>query len=211
MNAKIGMALIFAVAFILGIAAASYAVTSGPGGRAKIKAGDFSFEIQINDVDLQALLKNRSDSSALKEEVKKTFKLYDIDGQLITAIAQLDYRSPFSEDLRNLRDRFVGPFNAPDMDVDVRFSDTMDEDKAQVCPSSVFYQERINIALTDFSNMYPIDEANVAIVHGCPTPEGTPEPIIISTELGKKLLNQESLPESIRAVAKVLPSYVIVK
>jgi hypothetical protein len=209
MNTKIWIALISSLTFGLGIAAASYAVTSGLGGQAKLKLGEFSYEIQINEADLPSLLEKRSDDNSIKEEVKRIYSLYELDSDLVKYISKLKYKESFSEDLRKLRDKLIGPFNAPDINVEVKFSDALDASKAQVCPDSIFYQERVNIALADFSNMYPVDEADVAIIHGCPTPNGMPEPITISTELGKKLLNQDVLPVSISAVAKVLPSYIV--
>lgn len=211
MATKIWIALISSITFGLGIAIASYAITSGPGGQAKLKLGQFSFEIAINEADLPALLAEKSGDNAIKQEVKRIFDLYELDTDLATKISTLNYQQPFSENLRKMRDRFVGPFNAPDVSVEVKFSDTIKANHAKVCPDSVFYRERINIALSDFSNMYPVDDAGIAIIHGCPTPNGMPQPITISTELGKKLLQQEDLPPSITAVAKVLPSYVVVK
>jgi len=209
-STKIWMVLVSSLTFILGVSVASYAVTSGPGGLAKVKIGELSFEIQINDADIPSLLQKNKENNSIKEEAKRVFGLYEFDSKLIKDISMLSYQDPISEDLRRLRDKFIGPFNAPDISVEVKFSDSLDIDKAKVCPDSVFYQQRVNVALSDFSNMYPVDEADVAIIYGCPTPIGMPEPITISTELGKKLLNQDVLPASIPAIAKVLPSYVIV-
>lgn len=211
MNPRVLVAIISLLTFSLGIVVTSYAVTSGPGGKAKLSLGKFSFEIQINETDLPKLLASKSTDSTIKELVKSTYDLYEINSDLITEISKLNYQEPFSEDLRALRDKFIGPFNAPDLKVEITFSDSLDVNKAQVCPDSLFYQQRINIALADFSNMDSIDNADVALIFGCPTPKGTPQPITISRKLGQKLLKNTTLPDSISAVAKVLPSYVIVK
>ncbi|MDH5388577.1 MAG: hypothetical protein OEY06_09015 [Gammaproteobacteria bacterium] len=210
MSAKIWITLISSVTFGLGVGVASYAVTSGPGGHAKLKIGEFEFEIQINEANIPALLESRASDESIKEEAKRIYGLYEVDSDLITKISSLNYKDTFSEGLRKIRNKFIGPFNAPDIQVKIKFSDSLKINHAQVCPDSDFYKNRINVALSDFSNMYPVDDAGVAIIHGCPTPSGMPELVIISTELGKKLLNKSSLPTSIDAVAKVLPSYVIV-
>ena len=211
MKGKIWLAVISGITFALGITLASYAVTSSSGGVAKVSAGGFSFEIQINEIDLEKIIKNKRDDAGVKEIAKETFGLYEIDSDLVKEISTLAYDIEFSGHLRELRDRFIGPFNAPDINVEVSFKNTISSKEAEVCPDSIFYRNRINIALSDFSNMDSIDQANIAIVHGCPTPHGKPVPIVISSDLGKKLLGTEQLPNTLTAVAKVLPSYVISK
>ena len=208
MKDKILIVAMSCATFILGIVAASYAVTSGPGGVARLSLGNFNFEIKINEVDLNGLLKRKSYD---QERVKTAYGLYEIDSELINAIAKLDYDTRFSQELRGLRDRFIGPFNAPDVNVEIKFNESLEESNAQVCPDSIFYEKRVNIALSDLSNMYPVDKAGLPIIHGCPTPQGKPQPIVVSSALGKKLLKQDELPDSLLAVAKVLPNYVIVK
>ena len=208
MNNKISIVAISCITFMLGIAATSYAVTSGPGGIARLSLGSFNFEIKINEIDLDSLLEKKSYG---KERVKAAYGLYEIDFELIDAIAKLNYDTWFSQQLRGLRDRFIGPFNAPDVNVEIKFSESLEESNAQVCPDSIFYEKRVNIALSDLSNMYPVDKAGLPIIHGCPTPQGKPQRIVVSSALGKKLLKQDELPDSLPAIAKVLPSYAIVK
>ena len=211
MKEKIWIGLFMCLTFALGILVASYAVTRGPGGQAKLVLGNFSYEITINEIDLPSLISNSKDNDAIRKTAMRSFSLYDIDGNLIQAISKLSYDNAFSHELRRLRDRFVGPFNAPEVNVEVKFDGGLNESKAQVCPDSVFYKERVNIALSDFSKMMPIEDAGIALSFGCPPPQDGPEPIIISDVIGKKLLNSNQLPESISAVAKVLPSYVIIQ
>ena len=208
---KVLIVIVSGITFIIGLWISSQAVTSGPGGQAKLSLGDFKYEIIINDIDISEFLQENSNDETIKEKAKEIFKLYEIDTPLITAIRELNYDNTFSKDLRNLRDTFVGPFHAPDIKVEVKFSNDLDSFKAKVCPQGPFYRQRVNIALADFSNMYPIDDAGIAIVHGCPTPESNPKPIVISYEMGKKLFDMDDLPDSISAVARVLPNYVIIQ
>ena len=110
-----------------------------------------------------------------------------------------------------MRDHFTGPFDAPDRKVNVTFADDVDPKRARVCHNSEFHKKRINVALADFSNMIPIEQADPSI--NCKPRQGSMETIEISAEKGRKLLRvpeHQSLPDTIVAFAKELPSFTVI-
>jgi hypothetical protein len=209
MREKILILIISLVTFLVGVGITSYVLSSGPGGEASIKLAGNEFKIKITEVNFEKLFRDEKYKDEAKMFAKKVFDLNDLDGGLITKLASVSYDCPFSKQLRDMRDRFQGPFNAPDKKVILTFSDNIDTNRAEVCPDSDFYKNRINIALHDLSHMYPVDNADIARPFGCPSPANEPEKIVISKKLGTQLLRTEKLPKHLEAVAKVLPSYVI--
>jgi hypothetical protein len=206
---KVLLVLLPLVAFVLGIGISTYAITSGPGGSAKLEVGGSKFELVVNQIDYQKLFSDKADDEAVKSAAAAAFHLYEMDDRLIQEISRLDYGQSFSRSLRQLRDRFVGPFNAPDKEVKVSFRSGMPKNLAEVCPSSDFYRNRINIATS--VSMVSIDDAGVAAIHGCSNGSGPIENIVVSEEVWKELSgNSQQSGIPINAVAKVLPSYVIV-
>jgi hypothetical protein len=57
--------------------------------------------------------------------------------------------------------------------------------------------------------MASIDNASVMALHGCPIQNGTKERIVVNTEVGK-LLGIDHSTTPIDAVARVLPSFIII-
>lgn len=210
MKEKIWILVISAAAFLVGIGITAYVLTSGPGGQAKLELAGNKFEIQINEVDFEKLFNNPKHQETAKMSAKKILRLYEIDEELIKELESISYDTAFSKSLRDMRDRFKGPFNAPDKKIVLSFSDSIDSNRAEVCPDSDFYNNRINIALADFTHMYPIENAGIARAFGCPPAANKPEEIVISKTVGQRLLGVKNLPPSIQAVAKGLPSYVII-
>lgn len=201
-------------AFLLGMMITVYAVTSSSGGSAKLEVLGNGFEIKNNDVDFEKLFSDDKYKETAKEAALKIFGLYELNENesneaLISKIESLSHDGKFAKRLLEMRDQFKGPFNSPDQEVTLVFNDSIPKDKAEVCPDSDFYKKRLNIALSDFSKMAPIDNASVMALHGCPIQNGTKERIVVNTEVGK-LLGIDHSTTPIDAVARVLPSFIII-
>ncbi|MEJ2552798.1 MAG: hypothetical protein P8079_02000 [Gammaproteobacteria bacterium] len=211
MKGKVLIGIITLAAFAIGVMTTTYALTSGPGGTAKLEIGGYRFEMAINDIDYAKLFQEKANDPAVKILAEKSFGLYELDHKLITRIADSDYDSDFSKELREVRDRMQGAFNAPDKEVKVQFDERIPLDKAEVCPGSDFYNNRINIASSDFSSMISIDDAGIAAIHGCPVGAGQKERIVVNVNVAKTLLGQaDSSVTEMAAIARALPSYVVI-
>ena len=138
MNEKIWVLVISVAAFVVGVGITAFVLTSGPGGQAKLELAGNKFEIQINEVDFEKLLNNPKYQEVAKISAKKIPKLHEMDEKLIKELESISYNTAFSRSLRDKRDRFKGPFNAPDKKVILSFSDSLDSDRAEVCPDSDF-------------------------------------------------------------------------
>ena len=68
-----------AVTFTLGVAIATYSITSGPGGTAKVNVGSFNLELHINDVDFDKLFADERYDDEAQLKAKDAFDLYELE------------------------------------------------------------------------------------------------------------------------------------
>ncbi len=157
-------------------------------------------------IDFEKLLSEESSFHKNKESAKRVFGLYEIDSDLISAIEKLAYDSPFSIELRKMHERMRGPFFAPDVTVELAFSDQIGVSRAQVCADSMFLNKSLTIATEDGGSMDMIENANELLLHECPAHQREFEKIIVAEKFGARLLGTENPPPSVQVIAKAIPS-----
>lgn len=203
----------FVVLFAMMIAV--YAGTSNSGGSAKFQFLGSDFEFTNNEVNFDELFKNEKYKKIAKDAAMKEFGLYEFNENeaneaLITKIESLRYDSKFAKRLIDMRDRFIGPFKAPDIEATLVFDEDIPKDKAVVCPQGNLYNKLIGTALiSDPKKMGPMLNASMMATFGCPVPDGEKETITVNPEVAKKF-GIADLTAPVDAVAKALPSYIVI-
>lgn len=214
MKTKVILVIVILCAFLLGVGISVYALTSGTGGKVSLVMGENKFELQINDVNFEQLFKDEQYKNQAKTEAIKEFELYELDDRLISHISEIKNDTSFSRSLRDMRDRFIGPFYSPDKEVLLVFNDNITINHAEVCPDSDFYKNRLNIASNDFRKMTIIENADIMKIHNCHPINKTPinkEEITVNSQIKRDLFGENASITSVNAIAKVLPSYIILE
>lgn len=189
---------------LTGIWLMSKYVTNGQAGHVAMKAFGVEFSSSLEQEDLHGMLKERSNDVETRALVKSVFGLYELDNNLLAAIKKQKYTTEFSRQLRQMRDHMIGPFNPPEVSIQLIFSDDMTDARAKVCSDSIFLNQSVNISTPDRKHMYSIENANELLIYDCPAANRKPETMVVASEFGSRLLKTDKPPPSINAIAKPL-------
>lgn len=159
-----------------------------------------------DDINVEQILSDKQRFHANKAIAKRIFGLYELDHELLSAMDKLDYQSDFSIELRKLQERMRGPFFAPDVKVELAFSDQIGISRARVCADSMFLNQSLTIATEDGDSMDMIESANELLLHECPAHQREVEKIIVAEQFGVRLLGTEKPPASVQVIAKAIPT-----
>lgn len=177
------------------------------GGVIDIKIPGLEIHRKAAEIDIEKLLSAPETKDANKEIAKRVLKLYELDQNLLSAIEELDdYYDDFSIGLRDMQERMRGPFLAPDVKVELAFSDEVGVSRARVCADSIFRNQSMTIATEDGGNMDMIESANELLLHECPARQREVEKIIVAEKFGIRLLGTENPPSSVQVIAKAIPT-----
>ncbi len=176
------------------------------GGVIIFKIPGLEIHREAAEIDIEKLLSAPETKDANKEIAKRVLTLYELDSKLLSAIEGLGYSDNFSIGLRDMQERMRGPFFAPDVKVELAFSDEVGFSRARVCADSIFRNQSMTIATEDGGNMDMIESANELLLHECPAHQRDVEKIIVAEKFGIRLLGTENPPSSVQAIAKAIPT-----
>ncbi len=176
------------------------------GGVIIFKIPGLEIHREAAEIDIEKLLSAPETKDANKEIAKRVLTLYELDSKLLSAIEGLGYSDNFSIGLRDMQERMRGPFFAPDVKVELAFSDEVGFSRARVCADSIFRNQSMTIATEDGGNMDMIESANELLLHECPAHQRDVEKIIVAEKFGIRLLGTENPPSSVQVIAKAIPT-----
>jgi len=134
--------------------------SGGVAGSTSINIMDaFSFKKENKEVDVVALMKARSDEIPI-ETVKSAFSVHELDEELVQKIKELDFEHLIPKAIREMSRKLVGPFDTPEIDIQVAFSDNIDNDQVKVCQTSELFDKVINLSVhndRDSDSLFMID------------------------------------------------------
>ncbi len=174
-------------------------------------------DYKINRIHLESLLTKRQHDPGTRVMVKQLFSLYDMDDELMNAIENLPYNNRYAKLIRRLRDTELGPFDAPQVPVELSFSANLKPYSADVCPDSDFRDKGMNIVVADRTEMKMINHVtanNLISMSDCPVKDklasNLPERVIVSQKFAESLFDTSALPSSVTATARAVSGQIII-
>ncbi len=216
-NSKLPLLVVAAGTFLVTTIFIMLIASAGQQGKFELKFGSFEFIHQFDNSNIKELLSEKKNDPPTKLMAKQVFSLHELDTSLMAEIESLPYYHPLSKQLRTLRDKELGPFDAPQVPVELSFSPDIEHLSADVCPDSDFRDKSMNILVSDKTQMQMInhvDSHNMLSMADCPVKDkiaaNEPERIIVSQKFAESLLDTDALPLSVTAIAREVSGLIII-